>query len=456
MSQLLIQNGVCVTSASSFKADLLVEDGKIVQIAQKIEASAERVIDAQGRYVLPGGIDVHVHLPWPKGEHISQDDIRSGSRAAAFGGATTVIDFAIPDEEETLHDALEKKLQEARQNAWVDYSFHLNIRGDVRSRLAEIPPLTAAGFPSFKVFMAYEGFRVDDSDLLRIMETAAAAGGMVDVHAENGPLADALTAKLVEQGKTAPRDYAAARPEICEVEAIHRALAYQQVTGVRLHIHHVSTAAGAGLIAGARQEGRPVSGETCPHYLTLTNQDYEGDPLLAAAMVCAPSVKSLSDQQGLWQRLAQGELSVLATDHCPYSRRQKTQSLDHFPGIPGGIGGVELRLPLIFSAGVKTGRLSLERFVDAWATQPARLFGLYPRKGQIAIGSDADLAILEPDAVWTIRAEDLHMNTDCLPYEGWQVYGRLRAVTLRGEVLVENGNLLPEKPGGMLIPRRLN
>ncbi len=456
MCSLLIKDGICVMSESSYKADLLLEDGRIAQIAERIDAPpAGRVIDAQGCYVLPGGVDVHVHLPWPKGEHISRDDIRSGTRAAAFGGVTTVIDFAIPDEDETLQAALDKKLAEACRNAWVDYSFHINIRGNIQKMLPEIPVLAAAGFPSFKVFMAYEGFRVDDHDLLKIMDAAARSGAMVDVHAENGPLADAITAGLVRHNHTAPRFYAAARPEICEVDAISRILAYQQVTGCRLHIHHVSTAAGANLIAVARREGRPVTGETCPQYLTLTGHGYEGDPAMAAAMVCAPSIKTPTDRQGLWRHLADGSLSILATDHCPYSWEQKRQSLDNFPGIPGGIGGVELRLPLVYSEGVRKGRITLEGFVDAWATQPARTFGMFPHKGQIAVGSDADLVIFNPDIEWTLRAADLHMNTDCLPYEGWPVVGKPLATVLHGEIIMENGSMVQETPGGVLVPRRL-
>lgn len=455
MSQVLIKNGNCVSSGLVFKADLLIENGRIAMLADKIQASAEREIDAGGLFVLPGGIDVHVHMPWPMGDHISLDDIPAGTRAAAFGGITTVIDFAIPDEGETLRQTLEKKMAEAQHNAWVDYSFHINIRGDVSARLSEIPTLVKEGFPSFKAFMAYEGFQQSDADLLKILEAVGRAGGVLSVHAEDGSLADAITEKLVAEGKIAPYYYPQARPEICETSAIHRILSYQGVTGTRLHIHHVSSDAGARLIAKARRQGRPVTGETCPPYLTLNNKEFEEDPTRAAWMICSPSIKSPADQESLWKHLASGSLSILATDHCPYSRKQKEEHLEDFTQIPGGIGGVELCLPLIYSEGVIKGKLAPERFVEVWAAEPARAFGLYPRKGCIAVGSDADLVILDPNRRCTIRAANLHMNSDCLPYEGWQVQGLPVYTLLRGRVLVEEGRLVPQQPFGELLRRRL-
>jgi len=304
--------------------------------------------------------------------------------------------------------------------------------------------------------MAYEGFRLPDSELLRVMEAIGQAGGMLGVHAENGLLADYLTQKLLENGETALANYPRARPPLCEIEAIHRVLSYARLTGVRLHIHHVSTSEGAKLIGEARREGLPVSGETCPQYLVFSDEGYAGDPVQAAYLVCAPPIKSAQDQAGLWQALVNDNLSIVATDHCPYTKEQKEAHLDNFTLVPGGMAGIETRLPLLYTEGVVKGRLSLNRFVEVWATEPARLFGLYPRKGIIAVGSDADLVILDPNQRGTLQAAQLHMNTDCIPYEGWEVHGLPVTTILRGEVVVEEGQLSTEEPKGQLIDRRLN
>ena len=456
MSQLVIKGARCVNPDGIFDADLLIDEGRIVALGRDLDVSAERTVDARGKLVLPGGIDVHVHLPWQAGALISTDDFASGTKAAAFGGVTTVLDFVIPEEEESLVEALERKLALAREQAWVDFGLHVNIRGEVGGKVAAIPELVEKGFPSFKVFMAYEGFRLTDSDLLRVMKAIAQAGGILGVHAENGLLADYLTQELVANGETALANYPRARGPLCEVEAIRRLLSYARLMGVRVHVHHVSTSQGAELVGQARREGLPVSGETCPHYLLFSNEGYAGEPRQAAYLVCAPSIKSAQDQASLWQALANDSLSILATDHCPYTKEQKEAHLDDFTRVPGGMAGVETRLPLIYTEGVVKGRLSLSRFVEIWATEPARVFGLYPRKGVIAIGSDADLVIIAPENETVLRAAELHMNSDCLPYEGWQVYGLPVTTVLRGEVLVEEGRLTVEEPKGELVRRYLD
>jgi dihydropyrimidinase len=301
--------------------------------------------------------------------------------------------------------------------------------------------------------MAYEGFRLPDRDLLRVMQAIAQAGGILGVHAENGLLADFLTQQLVDAGQTALENYPAARCPACEIEAIHRVLAYARLTRTRVHIHHVSTAEGAAMIGAAREEGLPVSGETCPQYLVFSDDDYRQDAVRAAHLVCAPSIKSSGDRDGLWQALASGSLSAVATDHCPYTRDQKEAHLDDFTAVPGGIPGVETRLPVVYTEGVRGGRLSLGRFVEVWATGPARLFGLYPQKGIIAVGSDADLVLLDPEQESVLSASALHMNSDCLPYEGREVYGVPATTILRGNVLVESGQLSAGEPQGRPLRR---
>jgi dihydropyrimidinase len=454
MSQLLVRGGTCVNATGLFVADLLVDDGKIVAIGEGLTGSFEETVDARGKLVIPGGIDDHVHLPWPSGDVVSTDDFSSGTKAAAFGGVTTILDFVIPDPDQPLEGALQSKLKTARDSAWVDFGLHLNIRGEVDRKIAEVPDLVEAGFISYKAFMAYEGFRLDDSKLLRVLRAVAAAGGVLMVHAENGLLADHLTAELVEKGDVALSFYPQSRPPACEIEAIHRIITFVRQFGARLHIVHVSTAQGAEMVGSARREGLHITGETCPHYLVFADEDYRGDPSRASHLICAPSIKSAEDRDALWEALAAGSLSMVATDHCPYTREQKEASLQDFTRVPGGMAGVETRLPLLFDRGVRTGRLSLERFVEVTSTGAARAFGLFPRKGVIAVGSDADLVVFDPDRKVTLHASDLHMNSDCLSYEGMRVQGWPETVILRGRVVVDGGDLRDEQPAGMLIPRR--
>lgn len=455
MAKTIIHGGKIVTSQSVTNADILIEDGVITVIQPGLKISDANYINAQGNLVLPGGVDVHTHMPWPTGTFISTDTFASGSKAAAFGGVTTVIDFAIPEEKESLHAALDRKLVEAQKEAWVDYSFHVNVRGEITPKLVEIPELVNAGFPSFKVFMAYEGFRLADAKLLGVLKTVKEAGGMVNVHAENGPLADYLTTELIRQGKQSLANYPEARPVICEEEAVARLLIYQKQIGVPLHIHHVSSATAVSLIRAAREAGQPLTAETCPQYLIFSDEDYRREPKLAAALVCAPSIKSRQDQDSLWEGLIDGTLSAVATDHCPYSKEQKFSGGDNFSQVPGGMAGVETRLPLLFHYGVHAGKLSLTQFAYVWAEGPARSFGLFPRKGSIAVGCDADLVIFDPDQEWTLKAKDLHMNTDCLSYEGFTVRGKPIMTILRGKVVVEDSYLASNQPNGTLIPRSL-
>jgi dihydropyrimidinase len=454
VEKILIKNGLVARGSGALQEDILIEEGVIRQLGVDLPAQGAKVKDASGLIVLPGGVDVHVHLPWPTGSHVSTDTFATGTRAAAFGGVTSVIDFCIPEGEESLSEVLYRKKDEAAREAWVDYSFHLNIRGEIQEKVKEIPALMHAGFPSFKVFMAYEGFRLDDPELRLVLEAARSAGALVTVHAEDGLLADRLTKKLLVEGRKSLNYYPESRPVECEEDAIHRLLHYQQQIGTRVHIHHVSTSGGVRAIAEAKLAGRPVSGETCPHYLLFTSGDYCGDPARAASLVCSPSIKGVNHQKSLWEGLENGTLSIIATDHCPYTCSQKEADLTDFSKVPGGMGGVELRLPLIYSAGVATGKMTLERFVQVWAEEPARIFGLSPRKGRLVPGVDADLVLFDPSTRWEVHAAELHMNTDCLPYEGMRLQGKVQATFLRGRLICREDELQAE-PGGTLIPRVL-
>jgi dihydropyrimidinase len=400
-------------------------------------------------------VDVHVHLPWPTGNFISSDDFNSGTRAAAFGGVTTILDFVIPDGDEDLPEAVAKKRVQAVGNAWVDFGLHINLRGRVREHLQYVQELVQAGYPSYKIFMAYDGFQVDETDLPDILKRVGIAGGMLDVHAEDGRLANQLTADLLTQGKSALCYYPEARPAEVEVRAVQMLLDIQVRIPTPLHIHHVTTRRVAEMIGVAREFDRKVTGETCPHYLLFDDSGYRGDPEQAALLVCAPSIKTMNDREGLWKALQNGWLTMVATDHCPYTREQKNTDLSDFTHTPGGVGGVELRLPLMYSAGVLSGRFTLEQFGQLWATNPAKTFGLYPRKGAIAVGSDADLVVLDPVKRVTIHAADLKMAADCTPYEGFEVIGWPIATFLRGQLLVKDGRLIAGNPGGVFIPRHL-
>ena len=453
MLPLLIKNGLVVTSQCVNQQDILIQNGVIQSLGPGLEVENADIIDAYGKMILPGGVDVHTHMPWPAGSYISSDTLASGTKAAAFGGVTTILDFAIPDEKESLNDALKRKMDEASDCAWVDYSFHLNIRGDVAPKLAEIAGLVKAGFPSFKVFMAYEGFRLSDAEMLQVLKTVQQAGGMVNVHAENGPLADFLTGQLLSVGKCSLNNYPQARATVCETEAVAHLLAYQRETGARVHIHHVSTAGAVDLIANGLAEGLLLSAETCPHYLVFTQEDYMGDVRKAASLVCAPSIKSFEDQKALWFALAEGTLNTVATDHCPYTLAQKENGLNDFSRVPGGMAGVETCLPLLYTHGVLNGRLTLEQLAQVWAEGPARSFGLFPQKGGLSVGNDADLVIFDPDQTWTLRASELHMNTDCLAYEGMQVIGKPVLTMLRGKIICRQKIMEAARPTGECIFR---
>lgn len=454
MKPLLIRGGTLVNHDNTVDADIIINrHGKIAEIGEDLYLENASVIDAREKYVLPGGIDVHVHLPWPTGAYISSDDFGSGTRAAMFGGTTTIIDYVIPDEQESLLSALNRKQEKALDNAWVDYSFHINIRGDVDQKIPGIPELVALGLPSFKIFLAYEGFRLSDQAILQTMQAVHKAGGILVVHAENGPLADYLTGEFAKMDKLALKYYSQTRPALCEFEAIQRILAYAQAIGTRVHFHHVSTELGADAINTAREKGLPVTGETCPHYLVFSDEDYLGDLSKAASLVCAPSIKTNNDRQALWKALQEGSLSMVATDHCPYTKDQKESHLNDFRKVPGGMAGVETRLPILFTEGVIKKRLSLERFVEVWSTEPAKVFGLYPQKGSLAVGSDGDLVIINPHKKSVLSSEITHMNTDCLPYEGKEVYGYPVTTILRGTPVVVAGEQADDNPRGQLLHR---
>jgi len=449
---LIVKGGILVTPSGSLRADMGIAGGKIAALAMDLESDGAHLMDATGHWIFPGGVDVHCHLPWPSKQVVSGDDVRNGTLAAVCGGVTTVLDFVIPELGEGLIEALERKLAETRRGLYADYSAHICIREATQANLAQILRLVERGFPSFKLFMAYEGFRWEDRDVLQVMEAVGAAGGILGVHAENGLLADRATRQLVTSGQVAPDRYPDSRPAYCEYEAVQRILQYADALGVALHIHHVSTEKGAAMVGAARQRGLDVSGETGPHYLLFTDEVYRAAGVEATYLVIAPPLRKAGDRAALWEALAADALSIVATDHCPYSRAQKAAGTTDFTRVPGGTAGVETRWPLLFTEGVATKRLTPERLAAVWALNPARRFGLYPRKGSLAVGADADLVIVDPERESRLSAAGLHMNTDYSVYEGKKVKGFPATTLLRGQVVACDGEPVGE-PRGQVVFR---
>ena len=439
----LIRHGTVVTADRSQAADVLVVDERVAQVAPHLEADADRVVDATGKLVIPGGVDVHTHLDMPYGAYTTADDFESGTVAAACGGTTTIVDFAVQAPGGTLHQALEAWMAKARGKAVIDYGFHVIVTDLPERSEGELDELVAAGVPSFKLFTAYPGrLMVDDATIFRALLRTAQNGGLVMVHAENGGAIEVLRHRALAAGRIEPRQHGLTRPPLTEAEATHRCIALAELAGAPIYVVHVSAAEAAEEVATARKRGCAVHGETCPQYLLLTAEcDDE-------RYVMSPPLRDQGAQDRLWRALASDELEVVATDHCPFNLRDKRAHAD-FTTIPGGVPGIETRMSLLFDAG----RLGAERWVAVTATNPARLFGLYPRKGTIAPGSDADLVVWDPDRTWTISAATHHMRVDYNPYEGRVVKGAPALVLSRGRPVVEDGRFVGRPGAGAFLPR---
>jgi dihydropyrimidinase len=454
MMQLLIKNGNCVNADGRFRGDIAIAGGKITQIGQELQASSERTIDAQGKLVLPGVIDTHVHLPWPSARFDSVDDFASGTTAAVCGGVTTVIEYVVPDQSGRIIPALESRLEAAADNAYCDYSFHLILRQVTDDTVADMAEAVRRGLPSFKIYMAYEGFRLADDQILRALSVAKELGALVCFHAEDGMLVSFATEQLVGAGNTGIACYPEAHPSAADIEATHRAIVYAQHIGGRIHIVHVNTRQGTQMIANARREGLAISAETCPHYLMFTDDVYRSGEPEAHHFVLAPVIRSKEDCAGLWRALAADDLQIIGTDHCPYTSEQKLKGQGDFRNVPGGASGVETSLPLIYTYGVRQGRFPIERSVEIMATNPARVFNLSPLKGVLAVGGDADLVIYDEEGRSTIDSRHLHSQTDHSLFEGIEVLGKHAMTILRGEVVAQDGELVAARPTGQLLRRK--
>jgi dihydropyrimidinase len=453
MLQLLVKNGVCVNANRSFESDVAVLDGKVYRIGNNLDLQAEKIIDARGKYVLPGIIDTHVHLPWPSESFDSVDDFHSGTLSAAFGGVTTIIEYVIPDESSGIIPALDKEIGKAQDASYVDYSFHLIIRKVTAQTLAEMAEAAGRGITSFKIYMAYSGFQLEDEDILTLLKISSSLKTMICFHAEDGNLVNQAIRQLEQTNSTAIRNYPQAHPRIADVEATRRVIDYAKQLNGRIHIAHINTREGAQMVTEAHLAGLKVSGETCPHYLMFTEDVYKTGKPAAAYSILAPSLRGKDDQDKLWQALRSGGISTIATDHCPYNIEQKTKGGDDFRAVPGGAGGIETSLPLIYTYGVVSKKFDIEQMVALMSANPARLFNLYPRKGVIAEGSDADLVIYDPEGQSRIDTSELHSNSDHTLYQGMEVAGRVESTILRGNTIIENGRLVAREPSGKFILR---
>ncbi|MGB6200582.1 MAG: dihydropyrimidinase [Candidatus Acidiferrales bacterium] len=453
----IIKNGTVVTATDTFPSDVGIVGGKITDLAASLPAeNAAKVIDATDRLVLPGGIDVHTHLDMPFGGTTSADDFETGTRAAAFGGTTTLVDFAIQYKGQSLRQAFDTWMAKAASKAVADYSFHCIITDLGDSQLEEMGALVSEGVPSFKLFMAYPGvFMLDDATIFKAMSQAAKYNGLICMHAENGGAIDVIVKRALAEGKTAPKYHALTRPTTAEAEATGRAIALAEMAGAPVYIVHMSCNEALEKVREARDRGLPVYAETCPQYLYLSLENMDAPGFEGAKYVFTPPLREKWHQEKLWQGLARDTLQVVSTDHCPFCyKEQKEMGRGDFTKIPNGGPGVEHRLSLIYSGGVHGGHFNANRFVQLVSTAPAKLFGLYPRKGTIAVGSDADLVIFDPNEEQVLSAKTHHMRVDYSMFEGIKVKGVAKIVLSRGRVLVENGKFLGRAGAGEFLRRK--
>jgi dihydropyrimidinase len=454
----IIRGGTIATASDTFACDVGIAGGKITALGQNLGAASE-IVDAGGKLVLPGGIDSHVHIAQPSGPGIIMaDDFASATRAAAFGGNTMVMPFAMQQKGESLRQVVKDYHAKADGECYVDVSFHLII-ADASDRVLgqELPALVNDGYTSFKVFMTYEGLALSDLEMLNVMSVARETGALVMVHAENYDAIRFLTDRLERAGKTAPHFHVASRPIPVEREATHRAISLAELVDVPVMIVHVSNREAMEEIARAQRRGLKVYGETCPQYLVLTAKDLEGLNMEGAKYVCSPPPRDAASQRACWEGLQQKIFSLFSSDHCPF-RYDETGKLaargrTSFRWVPNGMPGVETRLPILFSEGVKKGRISLNDFVALTATNHAKTYGLYPKKGTIAVGSDADIVIWDPDRQVTISQSLLHHGSDYTPYEGIAVTGWPVSTMVRGKFVTRDGKLTGAKGAGAYVPR---
>jgi dihydropyrimidinase len=441
MSSLLIRNGTVVTATDQFRADVYVRDEKVALIGAQLDETADRVIDAHGCYLFPGGIDAHTHMELPFMGTYASDSFESGTLAGLHGGTTSIIDFAIQRQGDSLESAIREWHRKADGHAVGDYAFHCAVTDFNDNTRAEIPRIiNEHGINSFKTFMAYKGaLMVDDRQMFELMKELVIHGGIITTHAENGDMVDHLVQKFLAEGKTEPRYHVLSRPPICEAEASGRVIDLAYQAECPLYIVHMTCEESLARVKTASLRNQKVHVETCVQYLLLDDSSYFQDGFEGAKVVMSPPLRKPKDQEALWAGIRQNLVHHVATDHCPFCMDQKEMGIDNFSRIPNGAPGIEHRVELMYSEGVHQGRISLNKFVEVTSTTAAKIFGLFPHKGTIAVGSDADIIIFDPEVKHTISADTHHMNVDYSAYEGWEVQGKTRTTILRGTVAIDNG-----------------
>jgi dihydropyrimidinase len=458
MARTLISGGTIVTAVDTYAADLAIEDGKITAIfapgAGPLGAF-DTTLDARGKLVLPGGIDAHTHLDMPFGGTTSSDDFETGTLAAAYGGTTTIVDFAIQKKGEALRAGLDTWHAKAEGKASIDYGFHMIMTDVTEATAAEMGQLVKEGITSFKLFMAYPGVLfVDDGQIFRAMQRAGEVGALICMHAENGIPIDILVQQAIAKGHTAPKYHAITRPQVAEAEGTHRAICLAEMAGAPVYIVHLSAERALKQVVEARDRGLPAFAETCPQYLFCSDEDLDRPGQEGAKFVCTPPLRPKHMQEDLWRGLRTHDLQVVSTDHCPFCMKgQKELGKDNFAKIPNGMPGIETRLYLLWDGGVRKGRISMNRFVEITSTAPAKIFGLYPHKGTIAIGADADLVVWDPEKKHVLSQKNLHMRVDYSPFEGQEVTGAPDYVLSHGKVVIDHFKHIGKKGDGHFVKR---
>jgi len=456
----LIKNGRIITAVDDYMGDVFIENETVTHIGKSLDMEADEILDASGKYLFPGGLDPHTHLDMPFGGTVSADDFETGTRAAAHGGTTTLIDFAIQTKGQSTLEALDTWHAKADGKTAIDYGFHMIVTDLEDNRVHEMKMLADEGVTSYKLFMAYPGvLYVDDGTIYRAMRKAGENGTVVCMHAENGIVIDEIVKRALAEGKTEPKYHALTRPTRMEAEGVHRAISIAEVANVPVYIVHLSSSDALEQVMLARNRGVHAFAETCPQYLFLDHSYYEQEGFEGAKYVMTPALREKWNQDELWKGLRFGDLQSISTDHCPFCfKDQKILGIDDFSKIPNGGPGVENRMSLVYNGGVNSGRISLNKFVELTSTAAAKTFGLFPKKGTIAVGSDADIVIFDPHRKETISINNActhHMRVDYNAYEGFEVTGFTETVLSRGKVIIKDCDYVGQKGDGQFLKRGL-
>jgi dihydropyrimidinase len=449
----LVKNGVVITASETYKADILIRNGRICAIGEELSLAGGQTVDASGKYVLPGAVDAHVHLQLPVGATVSADDYESGTRAAACGGVTTIFDFAQQTKGRGLLDDAREQVGTMRRKACIDFSLHTAITDTSRITKESILESAEFGITSFKMYMVYKDIMVGDGDLFNMLELSRETGALMSVHAENPSIIERRTAALLGAGKTGPWHHYESRPEFVEAEAIKRAVYLAKAAGAPLYIVHLACKEGLEEIRRARIGGQVIYAETCPQYLNFTSEVYKRPD--GRNFVCSPPMKGAESRDALWDGIVRGDISTVATDHCPFKSYEKDWGSDDFTKIPNGCMGTETMYPYMLSQANK-GRITFQRAVELCASNPAWIFGIAPQKGTIAVGSDADLVLYDPKAGYTVRHENMHSDTDYTIWEGCEIKGSVVTTISRGDIVYDRGNFTGTPGRGEFVRCHIN